>query len=439
MFTAETLEVVMVCFEGPDRYSMAGGLGVRARELCRALADAGLRTTLVFCGDADAPPTEVVDGVRLVRWAQDISRRHPAGVYDGEYAKIANIDAYLPAWITDNVVVPAAAEGRSVAVFAEEWHTASFCNALSDVLHRRGLRQHCAILWNANNTFGFDRINWGALGYVSAITTVSRYMKHLMWPHGVNPMVIPNGIPEAALEPVDVTAVAMLRSAADTGCLTFKRGRFTDDKRWHQAISAIAALRASNVPARLVMRGGIEPFGGTVITHAVSLGLQVADWYDAVEDLGGLVRALRDTNGAPVVNMRRFMPDSIIPPLDVASTAVLANSGHEPFGLVGLEAMAAGAVAIVGATGEEYALPYTNAIVTETRDPTEVASALRGLVERPALSARLRIAARRDAAAFAWPTVVDGLLERLRFVCLQQRVIVNEPVVRVSVPTSRAG
>ena len=38
MFTPRTLEVVMVSFEGPDQYSQAGGLGVRARELCRAMA-----------------------------------------------------------------------------------------------------------------------------------------------------------------------------------------------------------------------------------------------------------------------------------------------------------------------------------------------------------------------------------------------------------------
>jgi glycosyltransferase involved in cell wall biosynthesis len=105
-------------------------------------------------------------------------------------------------------------------------------------------------------------------------------------------------------------------------------------------------------------------------------------------------------------------------------TAVLANSRHEPFGLVGLETMAAGGVAMVGATGEEYARPYGNAIVVETDDPAEVASALRGLVEQPGLSRRLRKAARRDAADFAWPLVIDGLLERLRFMCMHQRVLV---------------
>jgi glycosyltransferase involved in cell wall biosynthesis len=155
----------------------------------------------------------------------------------------------------------------------------------------------------------------------------------------------------------------------------------------------------------------------------------VTDWYEPVEDAGGIVRALTETEGAPIVHLRRFLPDQVITEINAGSTAVLANSGHEPFGLVGLEAMAAGGVAMVGATGEEYARPYGNAIVVETDDPAEISSALRGLVEQPALAERLRIAARRDAADFAWPVVIDGLLERLRFMCLHQRVLL---------PTDRA-
>ena len=68
MFTPETLDVVMVSFEGPDQYSQAGGLGVRARELCRSFAALGFRTTLVFVGDPDKPGAELEQGVQLVRW-----------------------------------------------------------------------------------------------------------------------------------------------------------------------------------------------------------------------------------------------------------------------------------------------------------------------------------------------------------------------------------
>ncbi|HEX6538304.1 MAG TPA: glycosyltransferase [Candidatus Dormibacteraeota bacterium] len=424
MLTPRTLEVVMVSFEGPDQYSQAGGLGVRARELCRALAQHGFATTLVFVGDPKRPMQEEDAGVCLVRWAQQLSRRHPSGVYEGEHEKMAELNRTLPGWLIDTVVRPAVSRGRVVAVLCEEWHTAVFARVLSDMLHARRLRDRVALLWNANNSFGFEGIDWPALDYVAAITTVSRYMKHLMWPFGVNPLVIPNGIPTGSLTPPDAVAVRAIRAGAGTNCLAFKIGRFSPDKRWQQAVAAIAELRTEGVPARLLMRGGIEPYGAEVLATAARAGLQVADWHEPVEDASGIVAALSATDGAPIVNLRRFLPDAVIAEIDAAATAVLANSRHEPFGLVGLEAMAAGGVALVGATGEEYARPYGNAIVVETDDPSEVSSALSGLVAQPALARRLRRAARRDAADFSWPLVVDGLVERLRFVCQRQRVMV---------------
>ncbi|MBV8195549.1 MAG: glycosyltransferase family 4 protein [Candidatus Dormibacteraeota bacterium] len=422
MFTPRTLDVVMVSFEGPDQYSQAGGLGVRARELCRGFAQRGFNTTLVFVGDPGRPATEQNEDVNLVRWAQSSSRKHPAGVYDGEFEKMAELTRSLPGWLVDRVVRPAAAAGRVVAVLCEEWHTAVFARVLSDMLHARGLRDRAVLLWNANNNFGFQGIDWGALDFVTSITTVSRYMKHMMWPYGVNPVVIPNGIPETSLAPLDGHAVRAIRAAAGTPCLAFKIGRFSPDKRWHQAIAAIATLRSNGLKARLLMRGGIEPFGAEVLAFARRVGVTVVDWYESVEDASGIVAALSETGDAPIVNLSRFLPDAVIAEINAAATAVLANSRHEPFGLVGLEAMAAGGVAMVGATGEEYARPYGNAIVVETDDPSEVASSLRGLVEQPALGRRLRKAARRDAADFAWPLVVDGMLERLRFMALHQRV-----------------
>jgi len=416
----------MVSFEGPDQYSLAGGLGVRARELTRAFAAAGYATTLVFVGDPSLPPDEVSDGVRLVRWCQEVSVRHPTGVYAGEREKLEALNRSLPGHLIEHVIAPAVARERVVAVLCEEWHTAELCRRLSDGLHAAGLRRRSVLLWNANNHFGWSEIDWRALSFVASTTTVSRYMKQLLGTQGVNPVVIPNGIPEKALEPVDTSASAAIRSAAGAPCLAFKIGRFTPDKRWIQAIDGITALRAEGLPARLIMRGGIEPHGAQVLAHARSRGLAVCDWFEPVGDAGGVVRALAESGGAAVVNLRRFIPDSVVPEVHLAATGVLANSGHEPFGLVGLEAMAAGGVALVGATGEEYARPYGNAIVIATDDGAEVAAALRGLVERPSLARRLRQAARRDAREFAWPAIIEGFLEQLRYMCLHQQVLIPD-------------
>ncbi len=424
MFTPDTLEIAMVSLEGPDQYSQAGGLGVRAKEMCRAFAAIGFRTTLYFVGDPGKPHQEVVDGLRLVRICQDVSRQHPAGVYDGEHAKIEAMWRELPTLLLETSVRPAIEQHRTVAILCEEWQTADFVEMIDRHLRRLDLREHCVILWNANNHFGFDNMDWRALDRAATVTTVSRYMKHLMWPHGVNPMVIPNGIPVESLQPVDAAAVGAIAAAAGTPCLAFKIGRFSPDKRWHQSVDAIAELRRHGMAARLLMRGGIEQFGHGVLGHARHLGLQIADWNEPIEGATDIARSLHETGDAPVVNLRRFLPESVLPAISAASAAVLANSGHEPFGLVGLEAMAAGGVAVVGATGEEYARPYGNAIVVETAEGTELASALAGVVERPELSRRLREAARRDAADFAWPEIIDGFLERMRYVAARQHATV---------------
>jgi hypothetical protein len=46
---------------------------------------------------------------------------------------------------------------------------------------RTRLGEHVRFYWNANNSFGFDRVPWRELNEAVTITTVSRFMKHQMW------------------------------------------------------------------------------------------------------------------------------------------------------------------------------------------------------------------------------------------------------------------
>jgi glycosyltransferase involved in cell wall biosynthesis len=103
---------------------------------------------------------------------------------------------------------------------------------------------------------------------------------------------------------------------------------------------------------------------------------------------------------------------------------VLANSGFEPFGLVGLETMAAGGVAVVGATGEDYARHLHNSIVVETDSPSELAQAIAAVASDPAKADRIRRAAREMAATYSWELVVQGdLLPRLPLLAQRQGII----------------
>ena len=409
MFTQRT--VAILSFEGPDVYSQAGGLGVRASELATALAASGAPTYLYFVGDPKKPNAETpTRDLHLRRWCQWISAYHPGGVYDGEWGKLNDYTASVPRAVLEEVVVPANARGERTLVLAEEWHTSQACIALDALLRYRGLRDSVTILWNANNTFGFENVNWPALTNAAAITTVSKFMKHAMASAGVNPLVIPNGIPQRLLDGPPAPLVEGIRVAMRGRPLLAKIGRFDPDKRWLQAIDAVAELKAMGHAPRLLVRGGSEPHGRDVFARAVERGLHVedvqADGGEGADLLSKLTRSRAD-----VVNLRAFLVPEMLYAIYAAADAVLANSGKEPFGLVGLEVMAAGGLAVCGSTGEEYAEPFVNAIVCDTADGRELATYVASVFTQPGAAHTMRQAGRATAARFIWPVVL-GVLER---------------------------
>ena len=434
---------VILSFEGPDVYSQAGGLGVRVKGLSRGLARMGYTTYLYFCGDPDLPGEEEVEDGRLHlrRWCQWISAQHRGGVYDGEEGKIRDWNYSLPSSLIQNVIEPAVKAGQYVVILGEEWHTSWSMRLISDALYYRGIRDRVVMLWNANNTYGFDRIEWAALNLASTVTTVSRYMKFRMWESGQNPIVIPNGIPPEAIIDADPAVSARLRSAAAAEHMWFKIGRFDPDKRWLMAVSAAALLKRRGRSVKLLMRGGREPHGAEVIGHAINQGLVVRNSASPA-NAAELITLLTATNGTDVINLTTFLDDSLVPLMYSACDAVLANSGHEPFGLVGLEVMAAGGIAVTGATGEDYAEAYRNSVVVETDDPVEIVTELAALKEKPRLAAHLRRRGRVTARDYLWPKVIGQLMLRIDFAAERQAVsrppepAARKPrrVVRAAVP-----
>jgi len=271
------------------------------------------------------------------------------------------------------------------------------------------------MFWNANNTMSFDRINWGRLAYTTRITTVSRYMKHIMWRMGINPLVIPNGIPNSLLGRVSSWAAERLRKSLDAELVLAKVARWDPDKRWNMAIEAMANLKAKGKKAVLLARGGIEPHGEEVMYNARSLGLKVREVRTQGDSFTDYLQAIRQGDGADILNLRFHCPQSLLKFVYHTSDAVLANSGHEPFGLVGLETMAAGGIAFTGSTGEDYAIPYRNAIVMETADPKEIESYITYLDRHPEEKHKIRRAGRGTAKQYVWEKVIKNLVRKLEY------------------------
>ena len=128
--------------------------------------------------------------------------------------------------------------------------------------------------------------------------------------------------------------------------------------------------------------------------------------------MSGLRGALR--GGADVINLAFGVSPALARTLYAASDGVLANSISEPFGLVGLEAMAAGGIADTGGTGEDYAIAGRNAVVLETLDPAEIVSRWTEMSASPEKMARLRRGARKTAEGYEWQLVIGYLIDRLR-------------------------
>ena len=408
--------VAILSFEGPDRYASIGGLGTRVSALAQALGNAGHDVELFFIGDPAMKPVEAwAPGVTLRRWCGWISAQHPRNAYDGEAAKIADCEASLPPYLVDSVVAPAAADGKRVLIMAEEWQMANVAVALDRQLRERNLRGAATILWNANNWYGFERIDWPALQRAAAITAVSRYMKFELAQRRVPALVIPNGIDERLLAGADPAVVAELKAAFGGQPTLFKIGRFSPDKNWLQAIDGLVELRAAGVPARLIVRGGKDDYSEVVFGHARNRGLVVERMAYEGMNGGRVIDALRVTT-APVIHVRTFLDEKLLCALYAACDVVLANSGKEPFGLVGLEVMAAGGVVVCGSTGEEYADPFVNALVCDTSNGFELATYLRTLYTDPGLREELRRNGAETAARYTWTRVLATLERKVAYV-----------------------
>jgi glycosyltransferase involved in cell wall biosynthesis/ribosome-associated translation inhibitor RaiA len=407
----------LLTFEGPDAYACAGGLASRITGLVHALAEAGYETHLWFVGDPQLPGHETFDHLRLHRWCQWISQYHPHGVYDGEEGKRADYAASLPPFLCQEVLLPYLRQGKRAVILAEEWHTVDAVLHLDWLLRNAGARQQVMIFWNANNTFAFERINWQRLAEAAIITTVSRYMKHLMQDLGVHPLVIPNGLSADTLLPPEREAVASFKARVRGRTVVSKVARWDPSKRWLLAVDTVGAMKRVGWQPLLIARGGVEPHGAEVLAAAAAAGLRVVDRGLPQRGVHGLPQALQGLDGVDILNLCSPLDPESRLVLFHSAAAILANSQHEPFGLVGLEMMAAGGVACIGDTGEDYAIPGHNALVLETNDPQEFLDLFGTVRATPALDQALRRAGRATAQQYTWSQIMRRvLLPRLRLI-----------------------
>ncbi|QQR90400.1 MAG: glycosyltransferase family 4 protein [Myxococcales bacterium] len=405
----ERTQFHLLSFEAHDSYSRAGGLGTRVIGLSEALARAGYPTHVWFVGDPALPGYEADGALHLHRWCQWISAYHPKGVYDGDAGKENDYASSLPPHLVQAQLLPHIQKGGKAVVIAEEWQTVNAVLHLDWLLRKAGIRQHVRIFWNANNVFGFEHIDWKRLERAAIITTVSRYMKQLMAAQGIESVSIPNGLAPDAYQPADSAAVRTLRQRFSNRLLLTKMARWDPDKRWLGSVELVRELKSQGYRPLLIARGGSEAHGDEVLRAMADSGLHVLDRKAAAAGgLSGFIEALDQNNGYDVINYQSFIDSSSRRVLFQASDAVLANSRHEPFGLVGLEAMAVGGIACTGCTGEEYAIGGHNALVLQTGQPSEFMGLYSQLRHSFEQMTSMRMAGRQTAQQYAWSEIIQS-------------------------------
>lgn len=145
-------------------------------------------------------------------------------------------------------------------------------------------------------------------------------------------------------------------------------------------------------PRRLLVAGRLEETKGADV--AVRALARLGRAYRLTLDGPGDAKRLRDLaeelRVADRLTVTRSAPDAVPAAYDRADAVLFCVRWAEPWGLVPLEAMAAGRPVVATATGgaAEYLRDGENALLVEVDDPEAVAAAVRRL-EDPALRERL--------------------------------------------------
>src|SRR4030042_2497910 len=129
-----------------------------------------------------------------------------------------------------------------------------------------------------------------------------------MWRMGLNPLLVPNGIPRELLRNADDGGAYTLRKALGADLVLCKVARWDPDKRWNMAIEAIAKLKEKGIKTVFLARGGVEPHGQEVLSNARSRGRTVREVRMEQGPSAGYLETLQKAPPADVLDIKFHIP-----------------------------------------------------------------------------------------------------------------------------------
>jgi glycogen(starch) synthase len=380
------MRVLMLSWEYPP--VMVGGLGRHVHELAEALSRVGHEVTVLARHATGAPYDEVTGGVRVVRVPED----PPLFPFEQE----------LLAWtMALNHALTRA--GLGVAdhdppdvLHAHDWLVAHAATTLKHHLrvplvatvHGTEAGRHQGWLPGPMNK-AIHSVEWWLTYEARRVVTCSEYMRWEVTrlfdlpPEKVD--VIANGVAVNRWR-CDPTLVASARRRyADTGPLLVFSGRLVYEKGVHDLLRAMSRLRRRHPGIRLVI-AGTGPHDSALREQARRLRL------------GRSVR------------FAGFVADDELAALAAAADCAVVPSIYEPFGLVALEAAAAGTPLVVADVGglRELVDHGITGLRFSPGDVAGLADAVSALVTDQVLARRCARAARRTVVdGYAWARVAE--------------------------------
>ena len=370
------MRVLHVSWEYPP--IVYGGLGRHVQALTRAQAERGDDVTVLTQTADREPSVEVVDGIRVIRAPHD-----PPDVPFSEET--------LLAWVMGmetGMIRTGASAGPVDIVHAHDWVTSHAAIALREIIDARALvatihateaGRHSGWVSGAISRQVHASESWLALesdSLIACSTSMADEITELFGPGLAEITVIPNGI--------DSTRWPFATRKPHTGpaeLLYF--GRLEYEKGIHELIAALPRIRRTHP--------------GTTLTIAGD-GTQ-QDWLVELARKHKVLKCVRFAG--------RAEHEQLLALLHRVDIAVLP-SHYEPFGIVALEAAAAGTPLVtsdVGGLGEAV-IDGRTGLSFPPRDVAALADAVRAVLDDPAAAQRRAVAAReRLTSDFDWHTV----------------------------------
>jgi glycogen(starch) synthase len=380
------MRVLMLSWEYPP--VIVGGLGRHVHALATSLAATGHEVTVVTRHAEGAPLTEWADGVRIVRAPED-----PPAFPLATPSLLAWTMAFNHT--LTRAALRAVDTGTYDVIHAHDWlvtHTAVTLKEhlglpLVATIHATEAGRHQGWLPDEMNKC-IHTVEWWLGHEACRVLVCSGYMR---WevsrllelpPSRVD--VIPNGVDNRVWRaPPRAVAAARSRFAASGRPLIGYAGRLVYEKGVQHLVGAVPRLREQH-PGLKVVIAGDGPFRGELQQEAGRLGLQ-----DSVSFPG-------------------FLTTSELPAMLAATNATVVPSLYEPFGMVALEAAAAGAPLAVAATGglAEIVEPGVTGVTFPHSDPEALAEAVDTLLADQRFARRVARRARNMVTErYGWTSI----------------------------------